>query len=431
MSNRKVINIKNLTKTYKLYKEPKDRLKEALSPFKKKYHKDFNALENISFEVYKGETVGIIGKNGSGKSTLLKVITGVLSPTSGTVNVTGNISAILELGSGFNPEMTGLENIYLSMAINGIIGDDDIEERVQDIIDFAELGDFIHQPIKIYSSGMKARLSFSVAINIKPEILIVDEVLSVGDVRFKQKSMRKMKELIEGDCTVLFVSHDSGAIKNFCSRVIWIDNGKLKDQGDPEKVVNKYAAFMAYGLETETKEAEINIMDKVEDDNIIWSDVSQCDSFGAMGARITHTSIKNLSTQAQVSILRGGERISFYIKIKTNEEILYPGIGLILKDRLGNIIFNINNYIYNFKIDKLERNNDYILNIVFTFPHIKNGIYVFSVALADGTQMDHIQHHWVHDTNEIKIYNHGEEYQRDSILVLDRNDIEINIKGSK
>src|SRR5690554_6263265 len=188
------VRVQNLSKAYKLYQRPIDRLKESLNPFKKKYHKEFYALKDMSFEIKKGETVGIIGKNGSGKSTLLKMITGVTTPTSGRVTVNGKISAILELGAGFNPEMTGLQNIYLNTSINGM-SKQETDKKIDEIIAFAELGYFISQPVKTYSSGMKARLAFAVAINVEPDILIVDEALSVGDAAFQRKCFAKIEQI--------------------------------------------------------------------------------------------------------------------------------------------------------------------------------------------------------------------------------------------
>lgn len=233
------ISVRNLTKTYKLYRHPVDRLKEALHPFKKSYHEDFNALNNVSFDIKRGETVGIIGRNGSGKSTLLKLITGVVTPTSGRAIVHGRVSAILELGSGFNGEMSGLDNIYLNNTINGIPASE-TKKRVQQIVDFAELGDFIYQPLKTYSSGMKARLAFAVAINVEPDILIVDEALSVGDAAFQRKCFAKMEQIREAGATILFVSHSEGSIVSLCSRAIWISNGEQIIDGDPKLVTGLY-----------------------------------------------------------------------------------------------------------------------------------------------------------------------------------------------
>jgi len=239
MNKSTAITVQNLTKAYKLYSQPMDRLKESLHPFKKKYHKDFNALADVSFDIKRGEVVGIIGRNGSGKSTLLKIITGVLTPTSGRVNIHGKISAILELGAGFNPEMTGMENIYLNTSINGM-SKKETDSKIKDIVDFAELGEFIHQPIKTYSSGMKAKLGFAVAINIEPDILIVDEALSVGDAAFQRKCFAKMEEIRQSGATILFVSHSEGSIVSLCSRAIWISNGKQIIDGTPKLVTGLY-----------------------------------------------------------------------------------------------------------------------------------------------------------------------------------------------
>lgn len=254
MSNT-AISVRNLTKTYKLYHQPIDRLKEALHPLKKSYHKNFNALDGVSFEINRGETVGIIGRNGSGKSTLLKLITGVLTPTSGRAIVHGRVSAILELGAGFNGEMTGLENIYLNNTINGI-PESETKKRVQQIIDFAELGEFIHQPLKTYSSGMKARLAFAVAINVEPDILIVDEALSVGDAAFQRKCFAKMEQIRKAGATILFVSHSEASIVSLCSRAIWISNGQKVLDGTPKLVTSLYM-----------KNSNVNKIDKSKIEN--------------------------------------------------------------------------------------------------------------------------------------------------------------------
>lgn len=233
------IKIQGLTKTYKLYDSPSSRLKEALHPLHKKYHRDFEALKDITLSINKGETVGIIGKNGSGKSTLLKIITGVLTPTTGSVEVQGKVSAILELGAGFNPEMTGLENIYLNNALNGL-NKNQTDKIINDIIRFAELGDFIHQPLKTYSSGMKARLAFAVSINAEPDVLIVDEALSVGDASFSRKCFAKMEDIRNRGATILFVSHSDASIVSLCNRAIWLNQGENLLEGSPKLVTGLY-----------------------------------------------------------------------------------------------------------------------------------------------------------------------------------------------
>lgn len=236
------IKVSNLTKSYKLYAQPIDRLKESLNLFGKKYHKKFDAVKDLSFEIKKGETVGIIGRNGCGKSTLLKMIAGVLTPSAGRVIAHGRVSAILELGAGFNPEMTGLENIYLSNSISGFSKEQTIQ-KINEIVRFSELEGFINQPVKTYSSGMKARLAFAVAINETPEILIIDEALSVGDVAFQRKCFAKIEEIRERGTTILFVSHSETSIVSLCSRAIWLSNGGQVLDGRPKYITGLYIKY--------------------------------------------------------------------------------------------------------------------------------------------------------------------------------------------
>ncbi len=233
------ISVNDVSKMYKLYDKPVDRLKESLGLTKKKKYKEHFALDHVDFQVKKGETVGIIGTNGSGKSTILKIITGVLNPTGGEVVVDGRISALLELGAGFNMEYTGLENVYLNGTMIGF-SREEIDRKLQDILDFADIGDFIHQPVKTYSSGMFVRLAFAVAINIEPEILIVDEALSVGDVFFQAKCFRKFEDFKKAGKTILFVSHDLGSISKYCDRVVLLNKGHKLAEGAPKEMVDLY-----------------------------------------------------------------------------------------------------------------------------------------------------------------------------------------------
>ncbi len=237
------IQLNSITKLYRLYNNPLDRLKEILSDGRKSYGKSFYALRNITLNIRKGETIGIIGKNGAGKSTMLKIITEVLSPTEGELRIEGKISALLELGAGFNPEYTGIENIYLNCSMIGM-KNEEIERKIPSILEFADIGDFIYQPVKSYSSGMFARLAFSVAVSTKPEILIVDEALSVGDTRFQIKCMEHMKNMMLGGTTVLFVSHDINAIRRFCKRAVWIHSGQIQMDGEVNKVCDEYLDFL-------------------------------------------------------------------------------------------------------------------------------------------------------------------------------------------
>ena len=254
------ISVNNISKMYKLYENPMDRLKESLGLTRKKRYKEHYALNNVSFQVKKGETVGIIGTNGSGKSTILKIITGVLNPTQGEVVVDGRISALLELGAGFNGEYSGIENVYLNGQMIGF-SKEEIDAKLQDILDFADIGEFIHQPVKTYSSGMFVRLAFAVAINIEPEILIVDEALSVGDVFFQAKCYRKFEEFKEMGKTILFVSHDLSSIGKYCDRVVLLNKGEKLAEGDAKEMVNLYRRVLVNqydepGENNDTKETQ-------------------------------------------------------------------------------------------------------------------------------------------------------------------------------
>lgn len=251
MDNNWAIKIEHLNKIYKIFDRPVDRVKEALNPFNKRYSKDFYALNDVSLTIRKGETVGIIGKNGAGKSTLLKIITGVLTPTSGKLETKGRIASLLELGGGFNPELTGVENILMNGTIMGY-SDEEMKPRIQQIIDFADIGDFINQPVKMYSSGMFARLAFSVNAFVAPDILIVDEALSVGDIKFQVKCMEKMEELMHGGCTVLFVSHDLNVLRRLCKRSFFFEHGRLIADGETNVVADKYLEFMDDGIENKS-----------------------------------------------------------------------------------------------------------------------------------------------------------------------------------
>ncbi|WP_394903270.1 ABC transporter ATP-binding protein [Clostridium butyricum] len=266
-----VVEAKNISKLYTLYNKPIDRLKEALSIRKKTYGSKYYALNDISFTIEKGDTVGIIGGNGAGKSTLLKIITGVLTQNSGEINISGKVSAILELGAGFNTEYTGIQNIYLNGTMSGY-SKSEIEKRVKNITEFADIGDFINQPVKTYSSGMFARLAFAVAINVDPDILIVDEVLAVGDVRFQTKCIDKMKELQKSGTTIIFVSHSADQVKRFCNNAIWLEKGTIKEIGNASIIVDMYEEYMDNISEEEQEnieEAEFNIeYDETKNNNI-------------------------------------------------------------------------------------------------------------------------------------------------------------------
>lgn len=259
------IQVESLGKCYRIYERPRDRLLQMLLRGRRQYFREFWALRDVSFSVGRGETVGIVGRNGSGKSTLLQMICGTVSPTEGSVQTHGRVAALLELGAGFNLEFTGRENVLLNAAIMGF-SRDEMQARMQQVLDFSELGDFLDQPVKTYSSGMYARLAFSIAIHVDPDILIVDEALAVGDARFVAKCMRRIKDIKEKGCTILFVSHDVTSVRTLCERVVWLDKGRLVEQGDVFPVTGRFMEYMYQGEPTEQEalQGEIEIQDASE-----------------------------------------------------------------------------------------------------------------------------------------------------------------------
>ena len=422
--NNIAIKVSNLTKVYKLYDKPQDRLKEALHPFKKKYHKDFHALSDVSFEIKKGETVGIIGKNGAGKSTLLKIITGVLTPTSGNVHVNGRIASLLELGAGFNPEYTGVENIYLQGTLMGL-SHREMETKVDEILAFADIDDFIHQPVKMYSSGMYARLAFAVAINVEPDILIVDEALSVGDMRFQQKCYRKFREFQESKKTILFVTHDTSTIINYCTYVIWMNDGKKVDEGNPDIVCKKYMSSMFYDQETIKNNFIKENNSEQCTDNIKWINDDGLESFGEKGVIITQVALVDKDNNSK-EIFEGGERVTFKIKMYSSEHLNNLIAGFTVYDNLGNPIFGSNTYVHKFGMIKFNKDKSYIIDFEFDIPYLRNGDFSISPAIAEGIQSEHIQHHWIHNMFNFKIRSISEESNMGWLIL--KNDIIIKVE---
>lgn len=333
MMNNIAIKVSHLSKVYKLYDKPIDRLKESLHPLKKRYHKEFYALNDVSFEIKKGETVGIIGKNGAGKSTLLKIITGVLTPSSGHVHVNGRIASLLELGAGFNPEYTGIENIYLQGTLMGY-SKEEMDVKIDEILAFADIGDFVYQPVKSYSSGMFARLAFSVAINVDPDILIVDEVLSVGDARFQSKSIKKMESIKNNGTTILFVSHSIEQVKRFCQKAIWIDKGTVKQIGDQSKVGDMY-----------TDSLHLEALENVESQE---KSIAKCNTNSSTQAKIVSFSLEKKE-------LKVFDRLVIDIKYEIFDDYLDGFLlGIAIRDAERNYIFGPNTYLdkYNIKSTK-------------------------------------------------------------------------------
>ena len=338
------IHVDQVSKIYKLYEKPSDRMKEALGLSRKKIHKEKYALQNVDIKIYQGETVGIIGTNGSGKSTILKIITGVLNPTSGNLTVNGRISALLELGAGFNMEYNGIENVYLNGTMMGF-SEKEIDAKLQDILDFADIGDYVYQPCKTYSSGMFVRLAFAVAINIEPEILIVDEALSVGDVFFQAKCYHKFEEFKKMGKTILFVSHDLSSISKYCDRVILLNQGHKLGEGSPKEMIDAYKRVLVGQYEQPLMEEEDSLL---EDEDIAKLAAQAADGYnpdlleyGTKTARIHDyyiTDAKGVKTSAIIK----GEEFTLHYKVQFLEDIPAPIFAFTIKNVHGTEITGTN-----------------------------------------------------------------------------------------
>lgn len=342
------IEVKNVKKVYKLYDKPAMRVKEALSITGKKYHKEFHALKDISISIKKGEMLGIVGKNGAGKSTLLKIITGVLTPTSGEVKIEGKISALLELGAGFNPEYTGVENIYLNGSMMGFTKEE-IDCKLDSIIEFADIGEFIYQPVKSYSSGMFARLAFAVSISVDPDILIVDEALSVGDVFFQAKCYKKFEDLKQSGKTILFVTHDMGSVLKYCNRAVLINGGVVAEEGEPAKIIDIYKKVLVgqYGIDDDKDQDDIEQgnEDKTASswkEHMIMNPNFQV--YGDNRAEIIDFGVFGQDNQVNSNISKM-EEFSIKMKVKFHETIANPIFAFSLKDIKGTEITGTNTVI--------------------------------------------------------------------------------------
>ena len=394
---RSVVEFRNVSKSYPIYPKPSARLKELACLNRISFHRDFWALRDISFKIEAGETFCIIGENGSGKSTLLQLIAGILQPSHGDVLVDGRVAALLELGSGFNPEFTGRDNVYLNAAILGF-SRSEMDEKFRQIEEFAEIGDFINQPVKTYSSGMSVRLAFSVAIHLEPEILIVDEALAVGDIYFRQRCMRKVHELRAQGITVLFVSHDTGDVKAIADRVMWMDKGRIRQLGDPESVVTNYLAAMiekdsAY-LNQKHAAASARTRRSVVAPEIVDHIPNIDRRFGNGRAEVIGIAI--LDTQSRpLHMLDPDSPIIVRISVRAAHDIALPIVGFMLRNHMGLDFAGTNTAREAFELPSMMPGDIYTVDFHVHLPQLYPSSFSFSPAIADGTLMSYTICDWI------------------------------------
>lgn len=425
MSFEFAIEIENLSKCFYIYEKPIDRLLQFLRPASK-YSKEYLVFDDVSFKVKKGETFGIIGRNGAGKSTLLQIVSGTLNPTQGDVKVEGRVAALLELGAGFNSEFTGKENVYIAAAIYGL-SNLEIDNRFSSIVEFSGIGDFIDQPVKTYSSGMYLRLAFSVIAHVDASILIIDEALSVGDMRFQQKCLRFLSDFKNKGGTLLFVSHDTSLVMSLCERALYLarnEKGYVSQVGAVGEIIKKYtndnylehqnlhefipseSIDIEYEDAPELKEIENEYFDVSSPINSIVEISSfrkTANSSGDRGAQVLNVETRDLNDQ-KIKSIKTGESICLVVKFQANREIKKPAVTIIIKDRSGQYIVADGTVIACSKIPLIMHEGDISeVKLNFQFPELIEGTYALDVTLADGDHFDHKLLQWMYEVLELRV----------------------------
>ena len=402
-----LISFQGVSKSYPIYSSPSHRLKELATFNRRKYHEDFWALRDISFEINKGETFCIVGENGSGKSTLLQIVAGILAPTSGKTQISGRVSALLELGSGFNPEFTGRDNVYLNASILGF-SSAQIDRIYDNIEAFAEIGDFIHQPVKTYSSGMVVRLAFAVAIHVDPEILIVDEALAVGDVYFRQRCLRKVHELRSRGVTVLFVSHSAGDVKAIGDRTLWLDGGRMRAIGATDRVISQYLAAMVEKDSAYLEHATVETppQEAITAPQIVTTIPNIDHRYGDGRAEVMGIAVID-EFGAPLSLLAPDSETVVRISVKAKQAVDTPNVGFMLRNHLGVDFAGTNTVREGLKIPPMKEGDVYTVDFHLKLPHFYPGTFSFSPAIADGSLLAYRMCDWIDNAITLQM-GHGD-----------------------
>lgn len=425
------ISVSHISKMYKLYDKPSDRFREAMGFSRKVRYKEHFALNNVSFNIRRGETVGIIGTNGSGKSTILKIITGVLNPSGGTVTVDGRISALLELGAGFNMEYTGIENVYLNGTMIGF-SREEIDSKLNDILEFADIGDFVRQPVKTYSSGMFVRLAFAIAINIDPEILIVDEALSVGDVFFQAKCYHKFEEFKRLGKTILFVSHDLGSIGKYCDRVILLNDGIKLDEGNPKEMVDIYKKLLVHQYVPEEAQEEKGksrpeAAAAPDTESGLWKDRLSVNphviEYGNGQAQIYDYTVKDADGNFSNTIEKGSE-CEILFKVRFHAQVQDPIFAITLKDLKGTEISGTNTMFERIDTGVVEAGEERIVSFTQRLD-LQGGDYLVSLGCTGYQEGEFTVYHRLYDVVNITVVSQKNTvgfYDMNSKIVIARGD---------
>ena len=416
-----IIHAEKVSKCFRIYRHPSDHLKELFTLGRRTYHDSFWAVKDVDVQVERGCCLGIIGENGSGKSTLLRMIAGVLRPTSGKIDVGGRVSALLELGAGFNPHFTGRENIYLNASILGF-SDAQTRERIPSIEKFAEIGEFVDRPVRTYSSGMFVRLAFAVAIHMDPDILIVDEALAVGDLFFQQRCIRRIQQLKSQGVTLVFVSHDLGLIRSLADQTIWMEHGQVHMEGKTDEVVSKYLAAMVTRGRKEVMEEEPVGKSLVTSDELSMSEeaTAKIPSFithlpnvdhryGNGKARIQGIGIYSAAGEPANAVTQGN-RICIRISAEFMEDVTHPNVGFMLRNRLGEDVAGTNAMHEGVRLPSARAGERLSVDFIMDLPFLQAGFYHFSPAVADGDLNQYEMCDWVDNAFAIEVIPQGTTY---------------------
>lgn len=395
------IVVEHLGKSYPVYRSGMQRLAELLVVRSLSFHEDFWALEDISFTVGRGESFGIVGVNGSGKSTLLQVLAGILQPTRGTITTKGRISALLELGSGFNPEFTGRENVYMNASILGM-SRREISDRMSAIENFAEIGNFLDQPVKTYSTGMAMRLAFAVAIHVDPDILIIDEAIAVGDVYFRQRCLRKIHQIRASGKTVLFVSHSPTDIKAFCDRCLWLDRGRIAGLGDADTVLARFLAFTTMKGAFESITPVRGALSSFPGVVAVKPIGEHGYRYGSQRGQVVGAAVLN-QWQGEVTVAYPGTQVTIRVSAIAHQDIAQPLMGFLLRNSKGEVIFGTNTARDGIALEALSSGEQIACDFSFSVPELYPGDYRVSVALSEGTLEDNSMCDYVEDCLSISI----------------------------
>ncbi len=408
--SRTVAEFRGVSKSYPIYSSPSDRLKELFFFNRRSFHRDFWALRDISFEIRRGETFCIVGENGSGKSTLLQIVAGILRPTSGHANVNGRVAALLELGSGFNPEFSGRDNVYLNGAILGL-SRKEMDAKFPAIAQFAEIGDFMDQPVKTYSSGMAVRLAFAVAIHVDPEILLVDEALAVGDIYFRQRCMRKVHELRERETTIVFVSHALSDVKSIGDRAMWLDAGRIRDIGETDRVTTKYMAAMVEKdsryLTAKHGPASARDMDGPTTAPEIVEHIPNIDHrHGDRRAEVIGIAVLD-AHGSPLPVLEPSSTIVVRISVRANANITLPIVGFMLRNHMGLDFSGTNTSREDFELPAMRPGDIFTVDFHVQLPELYPSAFSFSPAIADGTLHSYVMCDWIDNAVTLQTISAG------------------------